>query len=155
MPLKSSPRNQVSQPLPHHHSSLPCSHGPFCPCSCPCAPRLPIISGWGRPLILPQRHAVDAATYREAQEGSRPADQYHHFPTPALPTEASYRSSVRVGRRYTPPSSRSPNSTKKNGATRSIVRMGRRTFWRAILRHMETIKSEPRSLRRWQRRHPG
>jgi len=27
---------------------------------------------------------------------------------------------------------RSPNDTQKNGATRSIVRMGRRTFWRAI-----------------------
>jgi hypothetical protein len=27
--------------------------------------------------------------------------------------------------------SRSPNDTQKNGATRSIVRMGRRTFWRA------------------------
>jgi endonuclease YncB( thermonuclease family) len=28
--------------------------------------------------------------------------------------------------------SRSPNNAQKNGATRSIVRMGRRTFWRAI-----------------------
>jgi endonuclease YncB( thermonuclease family) len=28
--------------------------------------------------------------------------------------------------------SRSPNDTQKNGATRSIVRRGRRTFWRAI-----------------------
>ena len=27
---------------------------------------------------------------------------------------------------------RSPNDTQKNGATRSIVRMGRRTIWRAI-----------------------
>jgi hypothetical protein len=51
---------------------------------------------------------------------------------PTLPTEASYRSSAPVGRRYTPPSSRSPNDTQKNGATRSIVRRGRRTFWRAI-----------------------
>ena len=46
--------------------------------------------------------------------------------------------------------SRSTNDTQKNGATRSFVKMGRRTFCRAILRHMETIKSEPRSLRRWQ-----
>ena len=28
--------------------------------------------------------------------------------------------------------SRNPNDTQKNGATRSIVRMGRRTFWSAI-----------------------
>jgi hypothetical protein len=33
--------------------------------------------------------------------------------------------------------SRSPNNTQKNGATRSIVRMGRRTIWCAILTHME------------------
>jgi len=43
----------------------------------------------------------------------------------------------------------------KERHTSSFVRMGRRTFWRAILRHMETIKSEPRSLRKWQRRDPG
>jgi len=41
------------------------------------------------------------------------------LPSPTLPTEASYRSSALAGRRYTPPSFRSPNDTQQNGATRS------------------------------------
>jgi len=87
---------------------------------------------WADPHPVPQwewrkrSRLVRAGVEREATRVGR------QLPTPALPTEASYRSSVRVGWRYTPPSSRSPYSTKKNGATRAIVRMGRRTFWRAI-----------------------
>ena len=46
------------------------------------------------------------------------------LPTSALPTEASYRSSAPVDRRYTLQSPRSPNDTQKNGATHSIVRNG-------------------------------
>ena len=35
--------------------------------------------------------------------------------------------------------SRSPNDTQKNGTTRSIVRMGRRTFWRAIICYVPSL----------------
>jgi len=44
--------------------------------------------------------------------------------------------------------SRSPNATQKNGETRSIVTMGRRTFWVAIIYHMENTKSDPPALRK-------
>ncbi len=50
--------------------------------------RLSKISGWGRPLFLPQLHGVDAATYREDQEGLPPADEYHHsLPSPLAPSD--------------------------------------------------------------------